>query len=78
MRSAVSLLIGIYQRCSQRSESRIEKQTRDSLTSFYRLHSQEFLESVIDVAFGENPPQVSRGDDSLGVFSSADGRFAPF
>lgn len=62
MRSVISLLMGIYQQCSQMSESRVEKQTRDSLASFYRLHPQEFLESVIDVAFGENPPQVSRED----------------
>jgi hypothetical protein len=60
MRSVISLLIGIFQQCSQTSESRVEKQTRDSLSSFYRLHPQEFLESVIDVAFGDNPPEVSR------------------
>jgi hypothetical protein len=59
MRSVISLLVGIYQQCNQTSESRVEKQTRDSLSSFYRLHPQEFLESVIDVAFADKPPEVS-------------------
>lgn len=58
MRSVISLLIGIYQQCSQTSEFQVEKQARASLASFYRLHPQEFLESVIDIAFGENPIKV--------------------
>lgn len=58
MRSVIALLITIYQQSHAASESRIEEQATASLSSFYRLHPQEFLESVIDMSFGENPPKV--------------------
>jgi hypothetical protein len=58
MRSVIALLISIHQQSVAAFESRIEEQTKASMGSFYRLHPQEFLESVIDVSFGENPPKV--------------------
>ena len=60
MRSVIALLITIYQQSNVTSESRIQEQATTSLSSFYRLHPQEFLESVIDISFGENPPKVRR------------------
>ncbi|KAJ9091457.1 hypothetical protein QFC19_009100 [Naganishia cerealis] len=60
MRSVIALLMDVYIRSGKSLESRIEDETRTAMRNFYRLHPEEFLESVIDIALGEKPFKVNR------------------
>lgn len=59
MRSVIALLMDVYVQSAESLESRIEAETQAAMRNFYRLHPEEFIESVIDIALGEKPFKVN-------------------
>ncbi|KAJ9112078.1 hypothetical protein QFC22_006377 [Naganishia vaughanmartiniae] len=55
MRSVIALLMDVYVRSGESLEKRIEAETQAAMRNFYRLHPEEFVESVVDIAIGEKP-----------------------
>ena len=59
MRSVIALLMHVYVRSGESLESRIEAETLAAMRNFYRLHPEEFIESIVDIALGDKPFQVN-------------------
>ncbi|KAJ9093061.1 hypothetical protein QFC21_006554 [Naganishia friedmannii] len=55
MRSVIALLMDVHVQRGEAREFRIEAETQAAMRNFYRLHPEEFIESVIDIALGEKP-----------------------